>query len=452
MVLFKKSPLDIQLDISEISKFNRIGIALSGGLDSVVLLHALHEALEDKSKLYVLHVNHGVSNNADFWQERCKELADSLGVEFLSWKLKLHKSSKISEDVLRKGRYERLISWASEDDVICTAHHQSDQIETVFFRFMRGTGIYGLAGIPKYSIREGVNFYRPLLDSSKEAIKEYAHQKELNWVEDESNLDTKITRNYIRNIVFPLLSKTWPNFSKSLLYLSRQSREAQVILDEVAESDFLFSRISSFNSLDLIKVNQLSEQRITNLMFFWLSRNSSLSLSGHQMENIVRVIIEKKENNDYFSLIEASEEKNTEALIAYKGRLYLLFHKNLQPLEGSVLINWNLKNSLELSTGKISFSEAVGHGLSIDLLKKNVVIKGREGGERFKPQGRDKSQKLKKLLQEIGIAPWLRDRIPLIYVGEELVAVGDLWISEKFKAGSNEKSISFLWQDSSELI
>ena len=162
--------------------------------------------------------------------------------------------------------------------------------------------------------------------------------------------------------------------------------------------------------------------------------------------------IEKKGNNDYFSLIDASEEKNTEALIAYKGRLYLLFHKNLQPLEGSDLINWNLKNSLELSTGKISFRETVGNGLSIDLLERNLIIKGREGGERFKPQGRSKSQKLKKLLQEIGIAPWLRDRIPLIYIGEELVAVGDLWISEKFKAGSNEKSISFLWQDSSELI
>ena len=134
---------------------------------------------------------------------------------------------------------------------------------------------------------------------------------------------------------------------------------------------------------------------------------------------------------------------------AFKGVLYLLSGDCIRPLSGSNGIAWDLKSNLKLSTGDVHCKETLGSGISLEYLKEVITVKGRVGGERCKPKGRGKSQKLKKLLQETDLAPWLRDRIPLIYVGEELAAVGDLWVCEKFHAQPNEKGMSLNWQDSS---
>jgi tRNA(Ile)-lysidine synthase len=437
-----------QLSLDKLKNFKRIGIAYSGGLDSKVLLTALVEGIEDKTKLYVLHINHGISPNSDLWEKACKDYSDSLGVKFYSKKIE-SKITNQSEGSLRKLRYRAFQSWSKEGDVICTAHHLDDQLETIFFRIMRGTGLYGLLGIPLRRTEFNFVLLRPLLTFSKKELLDYASTKNLSWIEDESNLDTKISRNYIRKIVFPVLYKFWPELSKSFLYLSKQARDAQIILDEVAESDFHDSKLESDSCLDISLITKLSDQRITNLLFFWLSNNSSLTLSSNQMESVVKLIIEKKDSKDYYTLINSPEEKNNVDLRAFKGVLYLLSGDCIRPLSGSNGIAWDLKSNLKLSTGDFHCKETLGSGIALEYLKEGITVKGRVGGERCKPKGRGKSQKLKKLLQETDLAPWLRDRIPLIYVGEELAAVGDLWVCEKFHAQPNEKGMSLNWQDSS---
>ena len=156
----------LNIGLEELDKYNRIGIAFSGGLDSSVLLHLLANSNLSKSKLTTLHINHGVNKQSAKWEKFCKERSGELGINFQSWSITIPK--KISEDTLREERYNSFKEWCSRDDLIITGHHFDDQVETILFRLIRGTGIFGLKGIKKFSKVKGINFYRPLLDLKKD--------------------------------------------------------------------------------------------------------------------------------------------------------------------------------------------------------------------------------------------------------------------------------------------
>ncbi len=431
------------LPITNLLKYKRIGIAYSGGLDSQVLLHSLYALVQDKSKLFALHVNHGISEDSDIWESKCKKEAEKLGINFYSKKIRLDEK-RPTEESLRDARYAIFRAWSTESDVVCTAHHKDDQIETIFFRIMRGTGLRGLRGIPSFRNEFNFNLARPLLGINKNELKGYANSKQLSWVEDLSNSDTTISRNYIRHLVFPLLNKAWPGFSKSLLYLSKKANDAQEVLDDLACYD-LNSVAKDSHTLDLEPIYQLSEQRISNLINFWLSQQTSLRVSGGLLDQMVKIILGKKDEDTI--LLSNANNLDSHELRIFHGFLYLLPSECNQTLIGGNTKLWKLKNNLVLPTGKITFKETSNKGLCLNFLEKNITVRGRKGGERCKPFGRKNSQKLKKLLQELEIPPWLRDRLPLIYVEEELAAVGDLWICDKFHAKPGEVGVSFTWKD-----
>ena len=434
------------ISTESLRRFKRIGVGFSGGLDSSVLLHSLAASVQDTSKLFAIHINHGVSKDSDLWEKKCKYIAKDLGISFYTIKLDLENSKK-SEDNLRVARYKIFKEWAQEGDLICTAHHKDDQLETIFFRLMRGTGIEGLKGIPTWREDSGLTFFRPFLDFTKKELREYALHNRLNWIEDESNLDIKISRNFIRNSVFPLLFKFWPGLGKSLQFLSREAFYSTSILDEVAKADLESCRLGSCDELSVSKVSCFSYQRIRNLLYRWLLDSSSIKLSVKQAEEIINLIIQKKRRLDQTILISSRNTNISHELRMFRGVLFLL------PREGCTVLNkdqereWNLKKDLLIPTGKIGFKETKGQGLSLVHKNKKITVKGREGGERCKPFGRDKSQKLKKLLQESDISPWLRDRLPLIYVDKELAAVADLWVCDKFHTQPEEVGITFSWTD-----
>ena len=154
---------------SLLDRFDRIGVAYSGGLDSTVLLHLLTTKINQINKIHAIHVNHSVSLNSDKWEDFCKQNTKELGVNFLSYKLE--KLTDPSEDDLRKIRYEKFNQWSSANDIILTAHHKDDQVETIFFRFLRGTGLNGLTGIPAWRKERNIEFHRPLLGFSKKELR-----------------------------------------------------------------------------------------------------------------------------------------------------------------------------------------------------------------------------------------------------------------------------------------
>ena len=137
------------IDTEYLENFSRIGVAFSGGLDSSILLRVLSRYPELKNKITALHVNHGINDDSDSWEQFCKEKASELEIGFRSWRL--DKLEKISEEYLRDKRYEVFEEWTNPNDVIITGHHLDDQVETILFRLFRGTGLKGLQGIKKFS-------------------------------------------------------------------------------------------------------------------------------------------------------------------------------------------------------------------------------------------------------------------------------------------------------------
>ena len=434
----------------DFSSYKRIGVAYSGGVDSTVLIHFLSLIPDCKKKLFALHVNHGISSKSDLWEEHCKNNCLSLEIDFVSLKLESKTIKNPNENELRKARYKELFSWSEEGDVICTAHHKDDQVETILFRILRGTGIKGLEGIKKFSKRKDIDLIRPFLDFSKEDLIKYAKQNNLSWVEDDSNNNLLITRNYLRNKVLPLLAKKWPQYSDSFTNLSTKAQDASKVIEELSYSDLNSSLGDSKDHLSILKMKGLSKERIKNLMHTWLNQLNEVNIPLSFIEQAYRNIFLSKEDSNPLISFGKPEFIGSFQLRRFNNHIYFL------PLLDPILLksndpwNWNINKTLELPTGVLSSKKVFGKGLSSEISRNNLKVKARSGGERCKPFGRSKSQKLKKLFQEYKIPPWTRDRLPLIYLEEELVAVADLWVCQEFMAHKNEDGFLLNWLDNLE--
>ena len=431
-----------------LENYSRIAVAFSGGLDSSVLLHSLVSIPEFKEKVFAIHVNHGLSPNSKSWIKHCDKFCSGLGVNFIPLTIELE-NSKTNENILRKARYEALFSCLKQGDVLCTAHHQDDHIETILFRILRGTGIKGLAGIEKYSQMEGIDLIRPLISYSKKDLLDYADKFEVNWIEDESNEDLSISRNFIRKKVIPnLKNDNWPEYKNSISYLSIKAKEANEILDEIAYLDLKLCASESLDRLSILKIKELSHARAMNVLFTWLGINTHLGVSNKLTDQVYKSIILASESSNPVVTFGKRGEKGSFQIRRFNNFLHHLPLTETEVLSDKKVWKWNSDNPLKLPTGTLSMQVALGKGISTQLTEAGISIKGRAGGERCKPQGRSKSQKLKKLFQEYGVPPWVRDRVPLVYVGDQLAAVSDLWVCEDFVAKQDERGIVLNWTDS----
>lgn len=435
-----------ELNFEELKEYERIGVAYSGGLDSHVLLHLLASKLDIES-IYALHVNHGMSKYSDAWELHCKEVANDLGIEFSSWKINEDNNNlSLSEARLRDSRYAALTSWANDRDIICLGHHQNDQVETIFFRLIRGTGINGAKGISKKTRMDNVDIYRPLLDFSKEEIRAYAINEKLSWIEDETNLDDKYDRNFLRNQIIPLLSSRWPFLMKSLTNFSERASTAQLLLNELADEDIEKSINGGLSSVSLYYIQNISEARIKNFLHRWIWRLSNKSLETSMIDQVYHSIFKSKSSASPKVFIGPVDHTDSFEIRRYDDKLYAIPYESKSSLQDIFPVAWDLISPLTLSTGKLSSTKVKGRGLRYDK-SLEAEVRGRNGGEIIRPPGRNCSKSLKKLFQEEYIPPWLRERVPLIYLNNELAAVANLWIDEKFLALENEQGIELSWQD-----
>ena len=437
-----------RLEKLSLEKFNRIVIAYSGGLDSTVLLHALSSIAKYKKDIIALHINHGVSPNSNFWLKHCAEFCSSLKVGFVSLEISADKGKKISEDLLREKRYKSFSSFLKKGDILCTAHHLDDHVETILFRIMRGTGIKGLSGIEQSSSFRDIDLIRPFLSYSKADLLDYAKKQNINWIEDESNEDLSYSRNFIRKKIIPNLrnKKNWPSYLHSLSYLSDRAKEANEVLEEIADMDLKRSLIEPL-VLSVQHLKELSKGRARNVLFKWLNSNSEVRVPNKLINEVYKNIIFAKKSSKPSLSFGKKRDKGSFTIKRFNDCLYYIPSAETECLSNSESWDWDLKFPLVLPTGVLSTKEISSKGMSLELVKNRIYIKGRNGGERCQPLGRPKSQKLKKLLQEHNIPPWIRNRIPLIYVGDEIAAVSDLWVCEAFKAKKGERGIILKWED-----
>jgi tRNA(Ile)-lysidine synthase len=405
----------------------RFVVAYSGGLDSTVLLHALADLTrEDKQfaniPVLAIHIDHGLQAESTAWSEECVRTAAAYGVECKTQKVEVQlESGKGPEASARDARYTALHAELSNDDWLLSAHHREDQAETLLLNLARGSGPAGVAGIGAVR-RFGLGWLlRPMLDVSRADILQYATDANLQWIEDPSNADHRFDRNFLRHDVLPRLKSRWPDIAARLQRSAGHAGEASQLLIELAEID-LKALGSSSDRLPIDGMSELSRARQRNVIRYALRDLGLSTPTALQLERILdEVIPARVDAQPLVSWPGASVRR-------YRNGLYLLPGILADAIESTPVSGDAV--DLGAGLGTLCFDSGADLGVSAALFSEGLVIKPRAGGEEFRPQGQAHTRKLKKLLQERGVVPWMRDRLPLVYAGDRLVAVADLWLAE----------------------
>ncbi len=255
----------------------RYVLAFSGGLDSHVLLHLLAKQTASalKSKVLAVHVDHGLQNSSQAWAQHCVSTADALGIPCEVMQVQAAPAPGQSpEAAARQARYAALADWITPDSCLLTAHHQDDQAETLLLQLMRGAGPKGLASMPQQCSFAAGTHCRPLLTVSREQLHNYAMEHNLNWIEDSSNQDQTIDRNFIRQQVLPVLYKRWPQASTTVARSARNCAEHERLAQALAAIDLDGLLDPADNTLSISKLLSLSIERQANVLRYWISQHA----------------------------------------------------------------------------------------------------------------------------------------------------------------------------------
>ena len=398
----------------------RYVIAFSGGLDSTVLAHALAQCSD--VPVLAIHIDHALQTDSADWSKHCAQIAAVLTIEFRSLRVDVQlESGKGPEASARDARYAALHAELNDDDWLLSAHHREDQAETLLLNLIRGSGPAGVAGIGNIR-RFGPGWLvRPMLNVDRADILQYATDQGLQWIEDPSNADRRFDRNFLRHDVLPRLKDRWPDIAARLQRSAGHAGEASQLLIELAAIDleFLGSRPAR---LPIDGLTELSAARQRNVVRFALRGLGLSTPTAMQVERILNEVIPARvDAQPLVSWPGASVRR-------YRNGLYLMPENLAEAIETTSISSEELE--LGAGLGTLHFEPGAEIGISPDLLSDGLTIRPRVGGEEFRLQGQSHTRKLKKLLQEEGVVPWMRDRLPLIYSGERLIAVGDLWLAE----------------------
>jgi tRNA(Ile)-lysidine synthase len=392
-------------------------IGYSGGVDSHVLLHwlAIHRASWPERTLEAIYVDHGLQAASTAWGEHCAGVCRDLNLPFRVLKVNARAASGESpEAAARRARYAALAAELGPDSALLTAHHCDDQAETLLLQLLRGAGPHGLAAMPAVSRLGQGWLLRPLLNVDRAELLAYAHAHDLHWIEDASNQDTGFDRNYLRHQVLPLLRERWPAANRTLARSARLCAETAAWLDEEAATDLASVATDRPDRLVIPVLRELSELRQRNVLRYWLRQLNLPIPDARQLQHILHdALTAAADRNPCVRWLGAEVRR-------YRDGLYAL--PSLKPHDARQKFIWQADAEgwppLDLpGVGQLRMQETVGVGLRSEILAGGLLIVGfRQGGERFRPVGRAHSQELKKLLQQAGIPPWERERLPLVYL------------------------------------
>lgn len=421
----------------------RLTLALSGGADSVALLDILTQLRARLPfSLSAVHVNHQISPNAADWAEYCARLCAGSNIPFQVVEVDLRRQPGESLEALARDARHRVFDQQQADFVVL-AQHLDDQAETLLLQLLRGAGAKGLSAMGERSeglgVRgeEGVEMphcLRPLLDVPRRLVLDYAALRGLHWVEDESNADTAYDRNYLRHRVMPELERRFPGYRATLARASRNLAESAQLMDDLARMDCALALANGNLRVDVLRV--LSGARARNLLRYWLAESGISMPSAGRLENLLQQLCSARDD----AQIRISLGKAV--IRRYRGEAQI--EKKVPAQLQETLLIRVLQGVLDLPGlgGQLVFERAEGEGLSLDKLNAEpVTVRPRRGGERLRPDCRRPSRSLKNLLQEAGIPPWQRQRLPLLFSGEKLVFVPGIGAACEYQAGEGEDGV-----------
>jgi tRNA(Ile)-lysidine synthase len=428
--------------LQSLSSAPRYWVAFSGGLDSTVLLHLMASLRgELDAPLLALHVDHALSEHSAGWSRHCRDLCAALDVSLTVEQVSVARDNgKGLEAAARHARYAAFEQVLGEEEVLLCAHHRDDQAETLLLQLMRGGGVHGLAAMPtQRSLGKGL-LLRPLLDRSRAELDAYAREHDLTWIDDPSNFDTTLERNYLRHTLLPQLEERRSGMHKVLARSAANFAESAKLLDELAEQDRRVA-LGEGDILSLSHLRSLTPARCRNLLRFHCRQLDLPLPEARQLQQVVE------------ELLPAAEDAMP--LVAWPGvevRRYrdgVYFMPPLLPLpEEPFVIHWDGRENIALPSalGTVNLLRQRGRGVLAEKLRGNrCELRLRQGGESLALPGRQGHHDLKKLYQEAGVPTWERERRPLLFIGDELAQVSGLWTAEKFAASEKEEGIILHW-------
>lgn len=414
-------------------------VALSGGLDSTVLLHAL-ASVRDRlpAPVAAAHVDHGLHADSATWAGHCQALCDRLDVPLEVCSVTVPcETGDSPEAAARAARYAALAGVMAAGELLLTGQHADDQAETVLLQLLRGAGVAGLAAMAPYASLGPGALGRPLLGVDRNDLTDYAAAHRLAWLDDPSNEDTGYDRNYLRHQVMPRLRQRWPAMARTISRSAAHCAAADAVVSQAAAAA-LEPCLLSRHRLALYPLLQQPADQRDHIVRVWIARAGLPTPPAHKLAALWTEVIPAAEDRSPVLSWPGAEIRR------YRDVLWLMSPLAAVPRDWTA--NWGGDGELLLPDG-LGRLKTAGGIAGIDPQRwadGRITVAYRSEGLRCTPAGRQGSRSLKKLFQEGDVPPWLRERTPLIFIDGELAAVADHCVCKPFAAAG--AGVRVVWQ------
>jgi tRNA(Ile)-lysidine synthase len=399
-------------------------IAYSGGMDSSVLLHSL-AALRGRLpfEIRALHVDHGMRASSSVWAEHCFRTCERLGILLESRKVEVATARGESlEAVARERRYRVMAELVGQGDLLLTAQHRDDQAETLLLALMRGSGTKGLAGMPRRAPFGAGWLVRPLLEFSRAQLLDYARSHGIAWIEDPANGDLSFDRNFLRHRVLPLLAQRWPACATTVARSAAHCAEAQGLIELFARDELDAIAGQRPYTLSVSCLEQLSLSLRKAVLRQWFHDRRLAPPDSRHLERIFTEVMRARADANPLVVWPGCEVRR------YRDDLFAM--KPLPPVPDREPIQWCTGAlSLPDGLGRLELLGLDGRGLDPrDLIADGLLVRFGVAGLGCRQGPGGPNRRLRKLFQEVGVPPWMRSLIPLLFAEGALFAVGDIWM------------------------
>ena len=436
----------------------RFAVAFSGGADSLALLHAFARVKTDGGgpRLCAVHVDHRLHADSGRWARQCMEVCRRLAVELtvLDAGARANAGARGDEGVARAARYEAFERFLSSEDVLCTAHSEDDHVETVLLNLLRGAGPRGLAGIPEMRRLGKGTVARPVRGVPRAALRAYARETGFALIHDPANEDRRFARVVLRRDVMPIIEARWPDARAALARAAALGRESAELLHALAAIDLESAGGTHAAALDAAAVAALDPARRRNAIAGWLRARGIAPPGARRIEQIAHEVIGA--GPDAQPCVKFGDVE----VRRYRGQVRLVPRD--RPAAPETARRWTVPETLAFDHGRLAWASCHGEGLDDTIRDAEIVVRFR-GEEAPRAHGHSepeedrhgragdvggaagRARSLRKRFQQLGIPPWERGHVPLVYVDGVLAAIGSEWTNPLFVAAPGAAGWRVVW-------